>query len=116
MFETQVWDQDYRYYNRLCEEHPLAIESGLDFVGAVMIFFAGAIPAYLSFKLRGDMAKLTIALTVFIVIHGIYHVAKMLGMESMADGVLEPVSVVALIAFGAVFIGVSKKKEVMAGK
>lgn len=89
----------------------MAIESTLDLVSAVMIFFAGIVPAYLSLKLRGDMAMVTTALTVFIVMHGIYHVVRMQGMESMADGMFEPASVVALIAFGATYLGVSHRKK-----
>jgi len=95
----------------------MAIESGLDLVGALLIFIAGIVPAYLSFKLRGDMVKITIALTSFIVTHGIYHVVRMQGMESIADGVFEPVSVLALIAFGATYLGISqKRRKEVAGK
>ena len=93
------------------------IESELDLVSAALIFFASIIPAYLSFKLRGDFGKITIALTAFIILHGVYHVVRMQGMESMADGVFEPASVVMLIAFGATFLGVSyKKKQETTGK
>ena len=93
----------------------MVAESALDLIGAIAIFFAGVIPAYLSFKLRGDMAMLTIALTVFIIMHGIYHLVRMQGMESIADGLFEPASVLALIAFGVTYVGVSHKKvkEVM---
>ena len=89
----------------------MAVEVGLDLVGAIAIFFAGVIPAYLSFRLRGDMAKVTIALTAFIVMHGIYHIVRLQGMESIADSLLEPASVLALIAFGATYLGVSHKKK-----
>lgn len=88
----------------------MVAESALDLIGAIAIFFAGVIPAYLSFKLRGDMAMLTIALTVFIIMHGIYHLVRLQGMESIADGLFEPASVLALIAFGVTYFGVSHKK------
>jgi hypothetical protein len=55
----------------------LAIESWLDLVSAVMMFFAAIIPAYLSMKLKGDISKVTIALTAFIIVHGIYHTVRM---------------------------------------
>ena len=87
----------------------MAIESTLDLVSAIMIFFAGTIPAYLSLKLKGDVAVVTAALSVFIVIHGTYHVVRMQGQE-LADGVFEPASVVALIAFGATYIGVVRRR------
>jgi hypothetical protein len=89
----------------------VAIESGLDLVSAVLIFFAAIIPAYLSLRLKGDTRKLAIALTAFIAMHGIYHVVRMQGLESMADGVFEPASIAVLIAFGITYLGISRKKE-----
>jgi hypothetical protein len=89
----------------------VVIESGLDLVSAVMIFFAAIIPAYLSLKLRGDISKVTVTLTAFIVLHGIYHVVRMQGIESMADNVFEPASVIVLIAFGVTYLSVSYKKK-----
>jgi hypothetical protein len=95
----------------------VVIESGLDLVSAVMIFFAAIIPAYLSLKLKGDISKVTITLTAFIVLHGIYHVVRMQGIESMADNVFEPASVIVLIAFGVTYLNVSyKKKQEARGK
>jgi hypothetical protein len=89
----------------------VSIENALDLVSAVLIFFAAIIPAYLSFKLRGDIAKIAIALTAFIVLHGIYHVVRLQGLESMAEGVFEPASVIVLIAFGLTYLGVLRKKK-----
>ena len=89
----------------------MAIESWLDLISAIMIFFAAIIPAYLSLKLRGDIRKLTIALTAFVVVHGIYHLVRMQGLESMADNVFEPASVIVLIAFGVTYLNVSYKKK-----
>jgi hypothetical protein len=89
----------------------LAIESWLDLISAAMMFFAAIIPGYLSLKLRGDISKVTITLTAFIVMHGIYHVVRMQGIESIADSVFEPASVVVLIAFGVTYLGVSYKKK-----
>jgi hypothetical protein len=89
----------------------LAIESWLDLVSAAMMFFAAIIPGYLSLKLRGDISKVTITLTVFIVVHGIYHVVRMQGIESIADSVFEPASIIVLIVFGATYLSVSYKKK-----
>ena len=105
----------YKYYNRPHKKNNLVkvvvIESELDLVSAVMIFFAAVIPAYLSLKLRGDISKVAITLTAFIILHGIYHVVRMQGIESMADNVFEPASVIVLIAFGATYLSVSYKKK-----
>ena len=89
----------------------LAIESWLDLISAAMIFFAAIIPGYLSLKLRGDISKVTIMLTAFIVVHGIYHLVRMQGIESIADSVFEPASIIVLIAFGVTYLGVSYKKK-----
>jgi hypothetical protein len=89
----------------------LVIESWLDLVSAAMMFFAAIIPVYLSLKLRGDISKVTITLTAFIVVHGIYHVVRMQGIESIADSVFEPASIIVLIAFGVTYLDVSYKKK-----
>ena len=89
----------------------LAIESWLDLISTVMMFFAAIIPGYLSLKLRGDISKVTIMLTAFIVVHGVYHVVRMQGAESIADNVFEPASIIVLIAFGVTYLDVSYKKK-----
>lgn len=95
----------------------MVIESQLDLLSAILIFSAAIIPAYLSIKLRGNTRKLTIALTAFVALHGIYHAVRMEGLESMADGVFEPASIVMLIAFGTTYLGISyRKKHEVAGK
>jgi hypothetical protein len=95
----------------------VVIESGLDLISAIMIFFAAIVPAYLSLKLKGNIGKVTIALTAFIVLHGIYHLVRMQGLESTADSVFEPASIIVLIAFGVTYLGVSyKKKQEATGK
>lgn len=90
----------------------MTIESEIDLASAILIFVAAIIPAYLSLKLRGDLAKITIALTAFVVLHGIYHVVRMQGLETMADGVFEPASVFTLIVFGATYLAISRKKSI----
>lgn len=89
----------------------MAIESELDLVSAILIFFAAIVPAYLSLKLKGRTRSLTIALTTFIAIHGIYHVARMQGLQSVADNIFEPISIIALITFGITYMSVSRKSE-----
>jgi hypothetical protein len=52
------------------------------------------------------------------VVHGIYHIVRMQGIESIADNVFEPASIIVLIAFGITYLGVSynKKKQEATGK
>jgi DMSO/TMAO reductase YedYZ heme-binding membrane subunit len=89
----------------------VAIESELDLVSAILIFFAAIVPGYLSLKLKGRTRRLTIALTAFIAIHGIYHIVRMQGLHSVADNIFEPISIMALIAFGITYVSVSRKSE-----
>ena len=87
------------------------MESELNFIGAVLILSAAIIPAYLSIKLRGTLRIMTISLTAFIGLHGIYHIASVQGMELLSDGILEPASVIALLAFGSIYLGISFMKH-----
>jgi hypothetical protein len=57
------------------------------------------------------MRKLTIALAAFIILHGIYHIVRMEGMKSVADSMIEPVSVLILIVFGLTYMSVSNTKK-----
>ena len=78
--------------------------SSLDFVSAVLIIFASIVPAYYSVKLRGSTRILTIALAAFIGMHGLYHIVRMQGLQPLADGVFEPMSITVLIAFGITYV------------
>jgi ABC-type uncharacterized transport system permease subunit len=94
----------------------IAEDSGLDLVSAVLIFSASIVPAYMSLKLKGSTRKLTFALTAFIIVHGIYHLARMQGLKSIADNVLEPASIVILIVFGVAYLNISRKKQQEMGR
>jgi hypothetical protein len=89
----------------------VVIENELNFIGAVLILSAALITAYLSIKLKGAFRIMTIALTAFIVLHGIYHVANMQGSEFLSEAIIEPASVIALIAFGAVYLHIAYCKN-----
>ncbi len=52
-------------------------------------------------------------------VHGVYHIVRMQGIESLADRALEPLSIIVLIVFGVAYLDVSynkKKKKEAAGK
>ena len=89
----------------------MALESQLDIISSILIFFAAIVPTYMGLKLQGMMRNLSVALAAFIVMHGVYHVLRIQGMESMADGVFEPASVAMLIGFGTIYLSVSHKKK-----
>jgi hypothetical protein len=47
-----------------------------------------------------NLKKLAIMLTVFVLVHGVYHITRFLGFNLLAEGVFEPLSITILIAFG----------------
>lgn len=82
----------------------MVAELELHLISAIAIFFSAIIPIYMGTQLRNDLRRLAIVLTVFILVHGLYHLLGYLGNELLADGVFEPLSVIALIAFGSVYL------------
>ncbi len=86
----------------------------LHFVCTLFIIAAAVVPIYLSLMLKGNLRKLTIVLSIFVLIHAAYHVAGTLGMDFFAEGIFEPSSIVALIFFGLFYLSLTKKgKEVV---
>ena len=53
-------------------------------------------------------------LSLFIIIHGLYHITEYLGKEILADSLLSPLSILILIVFGILlFVNVNKKKDMI---
>lgn len=79
-------------------------ETQLHLISAFIIIIAATVPIYLTIKLKDEkMKKLTAILSVFIGMHAIYQLAGFYGLNLLADGVLEPLSVGILIFFGIVY-------------
>jgi len=88
-----------------------------DILSSFLVFIVGGIFAYLCVKLKEPLRKLSIAFAVFVFIHGFYHLFRTFGNVPVADNILEPSSVLALIVFGLVFLKIKKRSlEVMNGK
>ena len=87
------------------------IEVQLQFISAIIILASSAVPIYLTIKLKDNLKKLTLILTVFILIHAVYHVFGFLGYSILAEGVFQPLSVITLIFFGIVYSGFTKPKS-----
>jgi len=87
------------------------IEIQLQFISAIIILASSAVPIYLTIKLKDNLKKLTLLLTVFILIHAVYHVFGFLGYSLLAEGVFQPLSVLSLIFFGIVYSGFTKPKN-----
>jgi hypothetical protein len=83
----------------------------LQFISAIIILASSAVPIYLTIKLKDNLKKLTLILTVFILIHAVYHVFGFLGYSILAEGVFQPLSVITLIFFGIVYSGFTKPKS-----
>lgn len=84
------------------------LEIQLHFISAIAIFLAPVVPIYLTLKLKDNLRKLTLILTIFILTHAIFHVTGFLGFNFLAEGVFEPLSVAVLIFFGIAFSGYTK--------
>ena len=87
------------------------IEIQLQFISAIIILASSAVPIYITIKLKDNLRKLTLILTVFILIHTVYHVFGFLGYSILAEGVFQPLSVAVLIFFGIVYSGFTKPKS-----
>ncbi|MGQ0792126.1 MAG: hypothetical protein ACT4NJ_07910 [Nitrosopumilaceae archaeon] len=86
----------------------------INMVNSMIVFFAAAIPIYLSFHLKNKLRILTILLSIFAVIHAIYHATEVFGYTDIAEGILEPLSVVLLISFGLVYLRMIRVRRIHA--
>jgi hypothetical protein len=83
----------------------------LHFISAIIILASSAIPIYLTIKLKDNFKKLILILTIFILVHAVYHVFGFLGYNLLAEGVFQPLSIAVLIFFGIVYSGFTKPKN-----
>jgi Ca2+/Na+ antiporter len=79
-------------------------------IDAIAYLIAAIIPAYFILKSRksinnnNDFRKLTMVLVGFILIQVFYHIAAIIGFRLLAKGFLEPLSMAALLFFGAIYL------------
>jgi cytochrome bd-type quinol oxidase subunit 2 len=81
-------------------------------IDAIVYFIAAIIPAYFILKSRNSInnndnnyfRKLTIVLVGFILVQVFYHIAAIIGFRLLAKGFLEPLSMAALLFFGAIYL------------
>jgi hypothetical protein len=83
----------------------------LHFASAVIMFAAAIVPMYLSLRLKSNLRILTVLLSLFIFIHGIYHLAYFVGEEVLGEGLFRTISIVVLIIFGVSFIYMGRSKK-----
>lgn len=86
-------------------------------ISVIAIFSAAIIPIYISIKVSGTnkfrIRTITIILALFILIHGLYHLAELFGYRILGEGLLEPLSVVILILFGIMMIRILYPNSVL---
>ena len=91
------------------------LQDEFHFFNAIAVFAAAIVPIYLTVKLKNqNLKKLTAVLAIFIVIHGIYHTVGSLGNIVLAKGVLDPLSAMALLGFGLLYLRTQRRKEIKA--
>jgi cytochrome bd-type quinol oxidase subunit 2 len=80
-------------------------------IDAIVYFIAAIIPAYFILKSKNsinnnnnDFRKLTMVLVGFILVQVFYHIAAIIGFRLLAKGFLEPLSMAALLFFGAIYL------------
>lgn len=79
-------------------------------IDATVYLVAAIIPAYFILKSRNSinnnnhLTKLTIILIGFILMQVFYHIVGTLGFRLLAKGFLEPLSMVALLLFGVMYL------------
>jgi Ca2+/Na+ antiporter len=80
-------------------------------IDAIVYLIAAIIPAYFILKSRNSinnndnpLRKLTIILIGFILLQVLYHVIGTFGFRLLAKGFLEPLSMVALLLFGIMYL------------
>ena len=93
----------------------MSTETELHFVCTLFILAAAVIPIYLSLMLKGNLRKLTIILSIFVLMHAGYHVAGTLGMDFLSEGIFEPLSIATLIFFGLFYANLTKKGKQVIG-
>lgn len=86
------------------------LESQLHLVSAILILLAAVVPVYLTVRLRDNLRKLVLVLTIFILVHAVYHVVGFFGLSILGEEVFEPLSVAILIFFGIVYSGMTRPK------
>ena len=81
-------------------------------IDAVVYLIAAAIPIYFVLKSKkridnnnnNHLLRLTIVLVGFILLQVFYHISGIAGFRLLAKGLLEPLSMAALLAFGIIYI------------
>ena len=84
------------------------LQTNLHLISTIAIFSAALIPIYISINIKtGNKLRIraiTVTLTIFIIIHGVYHIFGFFGYSLIAEGFFEPLSVIILILFAILML------------
>ena len=79
----------------------MSLEWTLNFLAFVSLFLVGLVPILISLRVKIPSLKImSTLLGLFALTHGFYHLAEAFGIDFLSDVVLEPTSIVFLLAFG----------------
>ena len=88
----------------------MLISQYYNIIDAIVYFIAAIIPAYFILKSRNTsnnnnhLRKITIILLGFILMQVFYHIVGALSFRLLAKGILEPLSMAALLLFGVMYL------------
>ncbi len=73
----------------------------LNFLAFVALSLAGIVPVLIAVRVKiPSLRILSLLLGLFAITHGLYHLAEAYGVDFLSDVILEPTSIVFLLAFG----------------
>jgi hypothetical protein len=88
------------------------LESQLYLVNGLVALLAAAIPIYLTIRLNNNLRKLTVILSIFILMHAVYCWLNYFGFDFLSDGIFEPLSAAVLMFFGISYYEIAKQEKV----
>jgi hypothetical protein len=84
------------------------LQANLHLISTIAIFSAAIIPIYICINIKSgnklQIRALTLTLTIFIIIHGVYHIFGFFGYTLIAEGFFKPLSVIILILFAILMV------------
>ena len=83
----------------------------INLLSLAALIIAISIPLYLSLQVRNKHVRnLAIILTVFVVVHSLYHVSGLAGYDELGSSFFNPLSVLVLIFFGVYILRLSRSR------
>ncbi len=79
----------------------MTLEWTLNFLAFASLCLVGMVPILIAFKVKiPSLRIMSLLLGLFAITHGFYHLSETFGIDLLSDVILEPLSVVFLLAFG----------------